>query len=450
MEIVKKNILSIIFGVIALIALIAWFWPLGSIQSAAEADLQKRVGVARSMEQISKQDRQLPVVSLEEGGSKPLEVFPTPNIIAWGKQVSEGLSAEAKRVRDAAARINARKLLVPDSLPVPQGTTEFTFRDVYNRYLTEFPSRVRAGQPPKAEDFEAAKKELWDTKYQTQVVYRGKDPEPVQLRQLQEDAQKEMVLVPDRVKAERAKSILFYMGPEAIARSPLVTNTTAGSSLAATAVWDAQLRIWVQNDILQAIVDLNMRESKTKSVVDAPVKYLLSTTIENIRGARAFVPGSISPMGGNAPDLSGLPPGMGSVVPGMSGPGGPGGPGMPSDMGGGPVADPMSVSVTGRTSTPLYDVVPFSIVVHVEAAKLPLFIEELGRNRFITVTQVSSLKAIDSVIYTYQYNVVYGSAPVAEVVISGEWLLLRDWSVKYMPREVRQSVGADVAENPVQ
>ena len=168
MEIVKKNWLSILFGVIALIALVAWIWPLGSIQAEAEKDLDQRVGVASSMQQLVTTERQLPAVSLTGDDVKPLGMFPTQRVIDWGKTVSEQLATEAKNVRQVAARMNARALLVPESLPEPRGTTEFTFRDLYNRYVSEFPSRVGAGQPPTAEDFQKAIKELWDTRYEPQ------------------------------------------------------------------------------------------------------------------------------------------------------------------------------------------------------------------------------------------------------------------------------------------
>ena len=57
MEIVKKNILSIIFGVLALIAVIAWIWPLGSVKAEAEQALTKRAAVGSSMLRLSRSAR---------------------------------------------------------------------------------------------------------------------------------------------------------------------------------------------------------------------------------------------------------------------------------------------------------------------------------------------------------------------------------------------------------
>lgn len=108
------------------------------------------------------------------------------------------------------------------------------------------------------------------------------------------------------------------------------------------------------------------------------------------------------------------------------------------------VAGPAGESPTGRTANALYDVVPFRLVVHVEADKLPDFLEELGRNRFITPYQVS-LRALDSVALSAATNVMYGPAPVVEATISCEALLLRDWTVPLMPPEIRASLSVDNA-----
>ena len=113
-------------------------------------------------------------------------------------------------------------------------------------------------------------------------------------------------------------------------------------------------------------------------------------------------------------------------------------------MGGSTPTEPIGPdSLTGRTANVLYDVVPFQILVHIEADKLPDFLEELSRNRFITPSQVVSMKSVDTVVLGAATNVMYGSAPVVEALITAEAILLRDWTVKLMPREIKQALAVE-------
>lgn len=446
MDIVKKNILSIIAGVVALLALVAWIWPLGSIKAQAESKLKSRADVGSQMQQVLSSQRTLPVVSLQgEATAAPLGTFPTQQVIDWGKDLTGKLANEAKDVKLIATRINERKLLVANSLPVPAPTTEFAFRDVYLRYVQDFPKLVKAGTPPTSADIEAAAQDLWKTKYQPTV--QGQDPSSNQ--QAQAEFAKERLDLPEQVRSQRARSILFYMDPQALdVSTSFASGATGGGAMGggnASAptplmIWDAQLKVWVQNDIVQAIVDINARNNPSMSVVDAPVKQLLKITIEPMRGASAVTAGGTAGSMGGYPGMMGGPPGMGGAMggpPGMMGGAG-GYPGMMGASGAGGAVKAVE-SPTGRTANSVYDVVPFRLVVHVDADKLPQFLQELGRDRFITACNVS-LKAVDSVILGYQYNVMYGPAPVVEATISGESLLLRDWTVQYMPAEIKASL----------
>lgn len=437
MDLVKKNILSIIFGVVALLAVVAWIWPLGSIKADAEKQLAERAKVYNSMQSVLNAERNLPVTSLSGGEQQKLGMFPTQKVIEWGQDVAKRMQAEVQGVKNLAVELNRRPLLVAGSLPVPRSPIEFRFRDKYLLYLTEFPKIVQAGTPPTQADVAQAEQDLWKSKYEPQVIIHDGRPDPASQQQVSAEFNTERATLPDRVKLDRARSILFYMQPMALDVSTAFTQqANAGTAPTPKAIWDAQVEVWVQNDIAQAIVDLNLRESKTRSVVDAPVKQLLQIRVDQLRGATAV------PAGGGAP--MGMPPEMGGMPPGGYGPppevlammGGMG-------MGGGaPGADAAAgaKNLTGRTANPLYDVVPFQVVIHVQADKLPDFLEELGRNRFITPTEVTSMKSVNNVILGAQTNVMYGTAPVVEAVIAGEALLLRDWTVPLMPREVQQSL----------
>ena len=98
------------------------------------------------------------------------------------------------------------------------------------------------------------------------------------------------------------------------------------------------------------------------------------------------------------------------------------------------------MSPTGRQCNALYDVIPVTIVVHVEADRLPLFLEILGRKRFITAYNVN-LAAVDSVVLNATQNLMYGSAPVVQATINCEVLMLRSWTQPLMPQPVQDQLG---------
>lgn len=449
MDLVKKNILSIVFAAVALLALIAWIWPLGSIKGEAEQELAKRAQVYKQMQDVLKANRSLPLTALN-GEEQQLGIFPTKNVIDWGKETTKRMQDEVQGVRAVAKRLNERELLVPNSLPVPAPTFEFRFRDVYLRYMADFAKSYKAGTPPTQADITAAEQKLWISKFESQIIIRDGQPDARSQALVNEDFNKERTEIPARVKLARAQSILFYMDPQAIAVSSdfAAATATAGAAPSPLAIWDAQLKVWIQDDIAKAIVALNERESKLGNVTDAPVKQLLKVVIEGLRGAGAAAPAA-SGSYGPPPGMGGygsMGGGPGGGYGGMPGYGGPGGMSPYGQMGMGsstPTAPIGPDSLTGHTANALYDVVPFQVLVHIEADKLPDFLEELSRNRFITPSQLVSMKSVDTVVLGAATNVMYGSVPVVEALVTAEAVLLRDWTVKFMPPEIRQSLAVD-------
>jgi hypothetical protein len=136
MEIVKKNILSIVCGVVALIALIASVWPLGGYAQSLNEDLTKRTSVYSSLESLRSKQRHAPVVNTEKAEPDPLTRFPNKDVIEQGEAVKKSFETESKKIREAAIGFNKHALLVPASLPTPRPTEAFQFRDRYKIALS--------------------------------------------------------------------------------------------------------------------------------------------------------------------------------------------------------------------------------------------------------------------------------------------------------------------------
>ena len=67
MDIVKKNILSIACGVVAIAAIIAWFWPVGGMFATLQGDLDGRAKTYTDVETLRTAQRKLPSLVLEGG-----------------------------------------------------------------------------------------------------------------------------------------------------------------------------------------------------------------------------------------------------------------------------------------------------------------------------------------------------------------------------------------------
>jgi hypothetical protein len=278
---------------------------------------------------------------------------------------------------------------------------------------------------------ELAAQKLWREKYQPQVEIRDGRNDPSSEARAKQAFDQELLTLPAQIRAGRAEEILVYAEPTSIEVHPQIISPGAAAGGVtsappnAAAIWYAQLNYWIQKDVAEAIYAINEPHG---NVTKAPVKKLIKLNIQSYRGAKPLTAGSAMPPGGMYPgemmDMGAMPD-MGGAAP--------------------QAASTFDLSPTGRTSNAVYDVIPFTLDVHVEADQLPAFLLELSRNRFITAYQVSA-SAIDSVVLGATDNVVYGTKPVVHATIACEALMLRNWTVPLMPLAVRQQLG--VAAQP--
>ena len=166
--------------------------------------------------------------------------------------------------------------------------------------------------------------------------------------------------------------------------------------------WD----YWIREDILRALTASNRPEG----VFENPVKHIRRIAPDPIPGFQ----------GGSGQSRSGTM-GMGM---GMSGSASGG-----ADMAGGsgsldqPIAKDLSYSLTGRKSNGVWDIRPVDILMVVETARLPEIIDELTRENFFTVLDVS-LTPVDPFAALAE-GCYYGSSPVSEVALRLETVWFR-------------------------
>src|SRR5947199_8304675 len=116
MEIVKKNIVSIIFGLIAILAIVASFVPMSGKFEDLKTQLDKRKAKYEEAKQIIQKERELPVVVIGDTSAArtPLTVFPTPQITKMAQGYMDKLVSQSRSVFEAAVQVNRAEFQLDD------------------------------------------------------------------------------------------------------------------------------------------------------------------------------------------------------------------------------------------------------------------------------------------------------------------------------------------------
>jgi hypothetical protein len=403
MDLIKKNLISIICGVIAILAIGAQFYPLGNWISENQTKLEQHKRVHDQMSALVNKDRQLPVVNPDNPTQEKLTAFPGPKVIEQGKAITEAVKTESLAMRDAAVEMNKHALLVEGSLPAPTTFLQYNFRDRYKAGFAPATTQpgsppnlaleMKAGIPPAQDEVSKKQAELAQTITKEKLLTVG--TQAINQAQVQQEVQERVSKLPDQIRTERAQQSMVYVNPDAFQMDQQIQGSGAPDPVN---IFLAQISLWVQQDVVSAINQVN---KAAKSVIDAPVKRLIKVVVQ--------------PWFITVPDVptSGDPDGV--------------------------VPKSIAVSATGRASSALFDVMHFTIQADVEAARLPAFLRELGRRRLITPLQMD-VKAVDSAQMMGQ-GFVYGKEPVVNVTIQCEELFLRQWLTAYMPALIKQKLG---------
>ncbi len=423
MDIIKNNIVSIILGVIALIALTTPLWLLPGYSSdlAAKAKASEQTG--STLTSLLNKPRTKPGVGLD-GQPSPLNRFPNDQTIAEGVALQKKVAGTAQTMTDAVRQINLNSvslpglnqvLLVPDSLPQPRNQSAFEFRDRYISLAREdalAKQLLNGGLPPNKDEIDAQITTLGERIQSKFRTYPGGGDNRAEL---EAEFKEQSAQVAARMIRERAGKLKMYVDPGAFAWHPAF-SAIGGQSPNQVVIWQAQLGLWIQTAFAKAIAEVN---APAKDVRDAVVKRLVRIEIpENPY---------VTPQA--APEAAG-------------GAGGAGGMPVVATTEGDPAAPlPHSFerSLTGRVSNPLFDVVHFRAILHVEHDRVPLFLQMLGKNRLMYVLSMQA-EAIDPVGLQLQ-GFIYGPKPVVELSLELEMLFVRSWTAEYMPDPVRVLVG---------
>jgi len=292
---------------------------------------------------------------------------------------------------------------------------------------------LNAGPPPSLELIESWLKKV-EKNYLTNIVFPLKEnrAELTALEQSELDRLMSEKLI--EILQEHAQSIHLYADVDIDSPGfPFDVGrwSKPGPRPKMSDVWEGQLGLWIQQDIAKAIAMTNRVEDTQSNVMIAPVKHLIRIRL---------VPGYVG-LGGARGGLydSGNSGGANSEA----------GSAQPTDGRQGPfqTASDFSVSPTGRRSNAMYYVRHVNVSLIIDSQMMPLLFENLQRVNFMTILKIS-VRDVDEY-EALRKGYVYGTGDSVRLDMLLETIWLWDWTVGYMPNEVRRSLGVTDQHGPV-
>lgn len=318
------------------------------------------------------------------------------------------------------------------------------FENMFKPYDPDNPDapRLDAGMPPTQEQVQAA---IAQVERDFAADLTGEQRTASDEQELQRVLREELV---DMLRL-RAEQYHVYANSDRGARAGAAATNVRGTSSSTDALapypfqvaswanaqdaplphqlWEGQLELWIQQDMVRAIGLANEVDDPTANILSAPVKRLVQIQV---------VPGYVGlHTPGAARDGSFPNPQQsdGSYPPPVGG--------QRTDDPDAKVSDNFYVSPTGRVSNALYDVRHALLDVVVDYQRLPELINALARVNFMTVLHVQ-VEDVDEY-QALREGYVYGNDDVVRARLVVETIWLRQWAEPLMPPLVRAYVGLD-------
>ncbi len=466
----KGNPITVAAGLVILLSLVfaAWAW---SSFGQLRTDLETAAKEKGKLTNYTDNSVQLPASAID---APPLEVRGVtynPPTVSRMKRIFSDLNSQTEFTIGTFAAFNQRghTQLVQDYFPAATADTfnfKNRYRDAINTLLAgpgaaagfaeanavRLPG-LKAGLPPEPEQLQRRLARIADEGLRAfgEMLTEGQAED---LRNEQRAALLEELT--DRARSLDVYAVRDIGSPTQLNPQfplPVMRFVYEPTTAAPWQLWEAQLQTWILQDLITAIGLANgvempgvpplpasgeeggKDESESEGVLGATVKRLLSVEIlpgyvglHSSGGVGSLATDAASRASGESKPP---PPVEGAITPGT----------------GIPVIQPnYFLSPTGRTSNSVFDVRHTRVRLHLDYAKLPVFLEALARANFISVVD-AKLVSIDEYDYSNAGRLggpfVYGVGEMVEADFVLESLWFRGWTVPLMPEGVRGYLGVD-------
>lgn len=393
MQFVKMHLISLICGVLA-IAFVA-VGVMGMTQTQVVEAMKKRAEAAGEIKQLQASPQNKETIAAEQ-------------------RRGELFKAEFEQTLEEANRINKRALLMGGVFPKPESeAARFEFKKAYATARARLPLKLMGGDPPGEREYAEEQQNIAEML----AAEGGGDTPPVAGRGtgavVATDARgsrgaavgsgpsTDPKLDPRiRARVARARSIRMYVSDAAFDTSPIVAATTAPEPIE---MWFAQMQLWAQTDIVDAIAAFNndavANISETEPYVEhSPVKRL----------ERLKVWGYMTKNG-------------------------------PVQFSGSTDSTDLRLSFTDKQSDEQFDTVRITLTVIIDQREVLRFIDRLLRQNFYNVIHMEygMVDRLSAELDGYAY----GTAPVVRLTLDLEAYYARKAYVEMMPPEVQALLG---------
>jgi hypothetical protein len=398
LQIVKKNLLSIICGVVAILAMVALAYPLSGMYTHFQADLTTRAQDFVRAQSLINTTRFLPIVRVG-GTAEPLDAFPTEQDCDVAAQARDLVHSQSDQLMQKAIALNQAghdPLLAPDILPDPSDRV-FDYRKAYlDMVQKQLPQQMGGVMPPNNDEVKAATDALHQSEVEDKIIrVNGVEANREQLEHNFLDLAAKL---PDQLLEERATKYKLYIDPTSLSVHPTMLDPNKRPTPAD--VWYAQLALWIEQDVTASIIEANSNVPGSNVLTD-PIKRLVRLDVPE--GSQAYfqdaVAAGAAPMDPSTPDYTRSP--------------------------------------TGHVCNGTYDVVQFQLDMEVDQRQIPLILHALQDNKLTNVLSIEIAQVDTSAAADQGY--IYGSAPIVSISLTCETLFMRSWTTKLMPDEVKNN-----------
>jgi hypothetical protein len=419
LEVVKKRWVVISLSVVMLLAMIAVPTFVSAQQAALQKTLNERKGVYDKANGLISKQRHAPVVTPDPDAVAPdLKGFPNQLYVDAGVAAIGKVQQQSLKLREKALEMNVHTVLVPGSLPGPGDP--FRFQQIYlQQFQNVIPKALQSATPPTEEEIkirgEAETARL--TKEAPQNTATG---EIFAKEVLQQNIATRLAQLSEEMRLEAANKHKLYMAPGALVIQPELSGQT-GIPPDMEKIWLAQMGLWVQQDVVSAIIKL---DGSSKNVEESPVKQLVQIIVAPDKESLYVIPAAIA-----ATPTAGPTIGDTAANP------------IAANTDTEPFPKDFAISPTGRVSNGVFDVVQFTVVLQVQASEVERVIQEMERNRLLTVTQ-TEIVAVNSAALQPQ-GFYFGRRGIVTLTMKCEELFMRDWTHKLMPPAIKKFLNVD-------
>jgi hypothetical protein len=346
---------------------------------------------------------------------------------------AQRFAEEYENTLNAAQEINRREPLIPDAFPRPARTsTPFAFQQKYVQVLKGFLARLEADDLPNQDDLDDAKEQIEEilrkraeekseggetaaaiTQERGAFNPRGGPPGIVGRGAGAyggggSESDNPMERPEGRARVLKARNIRTYASLDesrsSFHVSPIIKSDIAPSE---SALWYAQVGYWIQQDIVNALAELNDAAAAQTREGEPNVEHMPVKRIETIR-------------------VYGYWKGNGVLIefPALG----------QSTLPSSPIA-----SFTNKVCDDKFDVVRFAMTLVVDQRDLPRVIDAIKRQNFYQLIglEYDAINSADQASQGYMY----GGDPCVRLTMHWEGYLSRKAFLEYMPESVQAELG---------